>query len=59
MQEKRKTIPKKRLINERRADMRQIRTSVSQKEIYLWALSLVLMSITLTSFVFTGIINNM
>lgn len=46
--EKRKAPPKRRKKNERRKDMRII-TSASQGDIYLWAVSLVVMATILVT----------
>lgn len=56
MQDNRKSQPKKLKKNERRSDMQIIRTRVSEKEIYVWTLSLVFMAIMLTMFTFVSLL---
>lgn len=46
--ERRKNAPRKRPVNERRGDMKII-TSASQGDIYVWAVSLVVMAIILVT----------
>ena len=47
---RRRKPPKRRVVNERRGDMKLI-VSASQKDIYIWAISMALMVGTLAVFI--------